>query len=54
MTSENYYSKPDPFLLQNTLAETGQAVAIVCAVGRRTRSGKTERAMDIESEQTPL
>lgn len=50
VTNENYGDSPDPFLLQNTLAVTGQATAIVCAVGRRTRSGRAERIMNIESE----
>ena len=52
--SENYSTNPDPFLLQNTLVETGKANAIVLAVGRQTRSGRAERIMNVTAEQTPL
>lgn len=38
----------DPLLLQNTLASTGEAIAIVAAVGRRTQSGRAERLLDVE------
>ena len=44
----------DPMLLQNTLAQTGQATAIVAAVGRRTQSGRAERLLDIQDVKTPL
>lgn len=43
-----------PFILQSTLAETGQGKAIVCAVGERTQAGKADRILDIENELTPL
>lgn len=52
--SENYSTNPDPFLLQNSLVETGKANAIVLAVGRQTRSGRAERIMNVTSETTPL
>ena len=54
VTQENYSSNPVPFVLQSTLAETGQAKAIVCAVGERTQAGKADRILDIENELTPL
>lgn len=50
---ENYHSNPNPFLLQSTLAETGNASALVLAVGKNTFSGKAERMMDVP-ELTPL
>lgn len=53
VTTENYSSNPNPFLLQNTLAESGQARAIVLAVGAHTCSGRAERCLD-EPEPTPL
>lgn len=54
VTQENYSSNPVPFVLQSTLAEAGEAKAIVCAVGERTQSGKLDRILDIENELTPL
>ena len=36
VTLENYNSNPNPFLLKNTQAESGQAKAIVLAVGANT------------------
>lgn len=50
VTAENYKDNVNPFILQNTLVETGQATAIVCAVGTKTRSGRAERIMNIEGE----
>jgi P-type Ca2+ transporter type 2B len=50
----NYNDNPCPFVLQNTLVEHGQCTALVAAVGRRTRSGRAERIMNIESEVTPM
>ena len=52
--ADNYSHHPDPFLLQNTLIETGECMALVLAVGHNTRSGRAERVMNVESEQTPL
>lgn len=52
--SDNYAQNPDPFLLQNTLVETGECTAIVLAVGHETRSGRAERVMNVTDEQTPL
>jgi len=52
--NENYAQNPDPFLLQNTLVETGECMAIVLAVGHNTRSGRAERVMNVTNEQTPL
>lgn len=54
VTDENFSSNPDPFLLQNTLVETGDATAIVLAVGHETRSGRADRVMNVAAEETPL
>lgn len=54
MTEENYDSNPNPFLLQNSLAKTGDASCLVLAVGTQTRSGRAERIMNIAAELTPL
>lgn len=40
--------------MSSTLVETGEARAIVCAVGEHTQAGKAERTLDIEDEMTPL
>ena len=53
ITPENYESNPDPFLLQSTLAETGNASAIVLVVGKNTCSGRAERCLE-QPEPTPL
>lgn len=54
VTAENYHTNPDPFLLQNTLVEKGNARAIVLAVGHQTRSGRADRVMQLCEEETPL
>jgi len=54
VTEANYNDNPCPFVLHNTLVENGQCTALVAAVGHRTRSGRAERIMNIESEVTPL
>lgn len=53
VTPENYESNPNPFLLQSTLAETGNASAIVLVVGKNTCSGRAERCLE-QPEPTPL
>ena len=53
-TEENYSSNPNPFLLQNSLAKTGEATSMVLAVGHQTRSGRAGRIMNIASTPTPL
>lgn len=50
----NFIHNPNPFLLANTLVESGQGVAIVCAVGVNTRSGMAEEKLNIEEDETPL
>ena len=45
---------PCPFLLQNTLVETGTGTAVVLAVGDNTNQGQTGLSMNIEEKQTPL
>lgn len=54
MTEENSNSVPDPFLLQSSLCENGEAKALVLAVGDNTNQGRAGLSMNIESEQTPL
>ena len=54
MTEENLDSVPDPFLLQSSLCENGDAKALVLAVGDNTNQGRAGLSMNIESEQTPL
>jgi magnesium-transporting ATPase (P-type) len=50
----NYQYNPNPFLIGNTLVESGQGIAIICAVGVNTRSGMAEEKLNIEEEITPL
>lgn len=45
---------PNPFILQSSIANTGDGKAIVCVVGPRTRVGKARRMLDFENDQTPL
>lgn len=54
VTQDNYSHNPCPFILQSTLVESGQGKALVVAVGELTCAGKANRALDIESELTPL
>lgn len=41
-------NNPNPFLLQSSIAETGDGRAIVCVVGWRTRVGRSQRMLDLE------
>ncbi len=50
----NYQHNPNPFLLGKTLVESGQGLALICAVGTHTRSGMAEEKLNIEEEETPL
>jgi magnesium-transporting ATPase (P-type) len=54
MNEENYTRNPCPFLLKGTLVETGQGLAIVAAVGEKTRAGASAKALDVEKDLTPL
>lgn len=54
VNQHNYQHNPDPFLIGKTLVESGQGLAIVCAVGVHTRSGMAEEKLNIEDEITPL
>lgn len=54
VTESSYEHNPDPFLLAKTLIESGQGIAMVCAVGSHTRSGMAEEKLSIEEEETPL
>jgi len=47
-------NNPNPFLLQSSIAETGDGKAIVCVVGQRTRVGRSQRMLDFENDLTPL
>lgn len=54
VTEQNFLYNPNPFLFAKTLVQTGQGVAIICAVGVNTRSGMAEEKLNIEDEETPL
>ena len=54
VTADNYDSNPNPFLIGKTLIVSGQGTALVCAVGRHTRSGMAEEKLGIEQDDTPL
>lgn len=47
VTAENYQTNPQPFIMSSSLVESGEARAIVCAVGEHTQAGKAERTLDI-------
>jgi len=49
-----FVHNPNPFLLGKTLVESGQGIAMVCAVGVNSRSGMAEEKLCIEEEITPL
>lgn len=54
VTEMNIMTKPDPFLLQSSLCESGTAKAIILAVGDNTNQGRAGLSMNIENESTPL
>lgn len=54
VTDANYHHNPCPFLLGKTLVVSGQGLAMICAVGSHTVSGKAEEKLNIEEEITPL
>lgn len=54
VSESNFEHNPNPFLLAKTLVESGQGLAIICAVGVHTRSGMAEEKLNIEEEETPL
>lgn len=54
VTDLNLIYNPHPFILANTLVASGSGVALVCAVGTNTRSGKAEQKLNIEDDVTPL
>jgi magnesium-transporting ATPase (P-type) len=51
---QNYESNPDPFLLGKSLVVSGQGLALVCCVGRNSRSGMAEEKLNTEEDETPL
>ena len=55
MTADDYniLDHPDPFLLSNTLIASGSGIAVVCAVGEKSRRGIREQKLDT-STKTPL
>lgn len=54
LDEKNMDENPNPFLLQSSIAETGEGKAVVCVVGERTRVGRSQRMLDFEDDQTPL
>jgi len=54
VNESNVEHNPNPFLLAKTLVESGQGLALICAVGTHTRSGMAEEKLNIEEEETPL
>ena len=46
--------KGDPFMLQGSEVQKGEAVGIVLAVGDNTNQGRAGLSMNIEAEETPL
>ena len=54
LTEASYEHNPNPFLIGKTLVDSGQGVAIICAVGTHTRSGMAEEKLSIEDQETPL
>ena len=38
-TKENFSNNPDPFILSQSLVESGTGKAVVCAVGKSSRRG---------------
>ena len=52
--ADNFESGPSPFLLAKTLIVGGEGLAMVCAVGTNTFSGKAEEKLHIEDDATPL
>jgi len=54
ITPINENHGPVPFVLKSSLVETGEGKALVCAVGKQTRSGRASRSLDIEDDETPL
>lgn len=45
---------PSPFLLAKTFVKSGEAIALVAAVGVNTRAGMAGEKLDFEDDQTPL
>jgi len=54
LTQENAKDDPCPFVFRGCVTKTGFGKAIVTAVGYHTNSGKGDKAMDFEEEETPL
>ena len=50
----NFNSQPDCFILQGSISDKGDALAIVCAVGISTNQGQAGLSMNIANDQTPL
>ena len=53
VADEHNLREADPFLLSNTLVATGTGLAVVAAVGERSRRGLKEEKLDTSSK-TPL
>jgi len=49
LNSHNIGLNPNPFLLQSSIANTGDGKAIVLVVGMRTRVGKVRPMLDFEN-----
>ena len=54
LTDDTLQHNVDPFLFSQTLIVSGIGHALVCTVGRHTRSGRAEEKLNIEAEATPL
>ena len=48
LTEDNLNHGADPFIFSQTLITQGQGLAVVCAVGTKTRSGRAEEKLSIE------
>lgn len=51
---DEFDSLANPFLLSNSTVQSGTGMAVICAVGTYTQSGKAAKKLDIEAEKTPL
>jgi len=50
LNSRSIGFNPNPFILQSSIANTGDGKAIVCVVGPLTRVGKARRMLDLEND----
>ena len=54
LSKNNFEADPCPFMMKSCKVVTGEGEALVCAVGRNTRSGKAESVLNFENDLTPL